>query len=620
MTCNALATLGEAITKLRSLTCQYDLDLKLPGLIVIGSQSVGKSSALQAIVGLKEPFLPSGDGVITRVPLHLQLKGELGPGEAYATFEHTGGKHFSLQEAHQEIIRWTSEKCPGKDVRDAPLHMTIHKKGLVDMLLTDLPGLTEIAVDGQPQELPQTIEDLVRKYAQESGNILVAVSAATADIATSKALKVAREVDPHGERSIGIFTKMDMLCGDGIARKTLDNSQYPLKHGYFGVICRQTDPQIRSAEEEAFGVSHGLSDMANFGMDSLVQRLGSIYRREMAKQFPEIQDVLLREKRSAEEMLKTLRDNDSEEDRLQRGIRICQQVDKCLKDVLRGSPSLVLDFPELVDAYGVVTLREIHKKVRSQLQSLKLLGDGDWEQKVEHRLMANAGGTNTDASMTLDIIKELLSRRVSALLPPICAEYADNISRAVRAMVQNFLPTVTGLEQYPIFRQRIMEVLMEFLQEGECQLRSGIMDYIKQEVNYINLLEGEDEASDVEDGEDDTSKIGWAKKLSEKRPLAVLASYVFGKQKGSEVLKTVVNEYEKRLQVCVPHFVVSKAEYCLILPLKAHALTKLLSEFTKNDAMLELIPEDKSEAQTRKEKRQKVDHINATLKELGCLL
>lgn len=612
MASDQLASLGVAIAKLRSLTSEYNLDIKLPGLIAIGSQSVGKSSVLQAIVGLKEPFLPSGDGVVTRVPLQLQLKGIQHSAEPYVTFEHAGGKHFSLLEAREEITRWTSSKCPGKDVRDEPIFMTIHKHGLVDMLLIDLPGMTEIAVDGQPQELPQTIEDLVKKYAQRSGNLIMAVSSATADIATSKALKIAREVDPHGERSIAVFTKMDMLSGDDAVRQILDNSQFPLRHGYFGIICKQSDPDSRRVEEEAFVEAHGLASSANFGTTCLAKRLGSIYKREMARQFPEIQDVLLREKRSAEEMLKTLRDNDSEEDRVQRGIRICQRVDKCLKDVLSGSPSLVLDFPELVDAYGVVTLREIHKKVRTQLQSLKLIGDGDWEQKVEHRLMANAGGTNTDASMTLDIIKELLSRRVSALLPPICAEYADNISRAVRTMVQNFLPIVADLKLYPVFRQRIMEVLMEFLQDGEAQLRSGVIEYIKQEVNYINLLEGEDNTPDV--GPD-----GAALPI-EKRPLDILASYFIGRQKGSAVLKTVVSEYEKRLQICVPHWLVSKAEYCLILPLKAHALTKILSEFTRNDAMLALIPEDKSEAETRKEKKLKVEHISSALKELACLL
>merc|ERR1719453_306564 len=142
-----LASLGVAIAKLKSLTSQYDLDIKLPGLIVIGSQSVGKSSVLQAIVGLKEPFLPSGDGVVTRVPLQLQLRGVPDAVEAYVTFDHASGKHFSLLEAKEEILKFTSSKCPGKDVRDEPLSMTIHKKGLVDLMLIDLPGMTEIPVD-----------------------------------------------------------------------------------------------------------------------------------------------------------------------------------------------------------------------------------------------------------------------------------------------------------------------------------------------------------------------------------------------------------------------------------------------------------------------------------------
>lgn len=603
----SMANLGTALSKLRELMSQYEIQVSLPELVVVGAQSAGKTSVLQAIIGLDEPFLPSGDGVVTRVPMHLQLRSVREPGDTYVTFEHVGNKHFTLQAARDEIMRWTSEKCPGKDVRDEPLYLTIHKHGMVDLLLKDLPGLTEIAVEGQPQELPQTIGDLVRKYTQQKDSIIVAVSSATADIATSSALKVARQVDPHGERTIGIFTKTDMLGSQETVRKLLDNKQFPLRHGYFGVICRQVDPHSRKVEEDAFRESHALADVPNFGLDALVQRLAFIYRAEMAKQFPEIQDILLREKRSAEDLLKILREKDSEEDRLQRGIRLCQQVDKCLTDVLSGAPSLVLDFPELCDEFGVVTIREIHKKVRSQLQALKLLGDGDWEQKVEHRLMANAGGTNSDASMTLDIIKELLSRRVSTLIPPICSEYTNNISRAVRSMVQNFVPSVVDMTHYPLFKQRVMEVLMEFLQDGEAALRSGITDYIKQEVNYINLLEGEDEVGEM-------SNDG-----AEKRPLAVLASYVFGKQKGSEVLKTVVSEYEKRLQVCIPHFIVSKAEYCLILPLKARALTRLLSEFTKDGAMLELIPENTVEQETRKEKRRKVDHINATLKELGCL-
>lgn len=46
--------------------------IQLPQIIVVGSQSSGKSSVLEAIVG--RDFLPRGSGIVTRRPLILQLQ------------------------------------------------------------------------------------------------------------------------------------------------------------------------------------------------------------------------------------------------------------------------------------------------------------------------------------------------------------------------------------------------------------------------------------------------------------------------------------------------------------------------------------------------------------------
>jgi dynamin 1-like protein len=37
------------------------------------------------------------------------------------------------------------------------------------------------------------------------------VSAANADIATSESIKVAREVDPEGRRTLAVITKLDLM-------------------------------------------------------------------------------------------------------------------------------------------------------------------------------------------------------------------------------------------------------------------------------------------------------------------------------------------------------------------------------------------------------------------------
>lgn len=47
------------------------LDIDLPQIAVVGSQSAGKSSVLENFVG--KDFLPRGSGIVTRRPLVLQV-------------------------------------------------------------------------------------------------------------------------------------------------------------------------------------------------------------------------------------------------------------------------------------------------------------------------------------------------------------------------------------------------------------------------------------------------------------------------------------------------------------------------------------------------------------------
>ena len=78
--------------------------IELPQIVVVGSQSTGKSSVLESIVG--KDFLPRGSGIVTRCPLVLQLKcietknslnmmiGKNGEGTEWAEFLHKKGERF----------------------------------------------------------------------------------------------------------------------------------------------------------------------------------------------------------------------------------------------------------------------------------------------------------------------------------------------------------------------------------------------------------------------------------------------------------------------------------------------------------------------------------------------
>jgi dynamin 1-like protein len=66
----------------------------------------------------------------------------------------------------------------------------------------------------------------------------MAVTAANSDLATSDALKLSRKVDPTGERTIGVLTKIDLMDEGTNALDLLQNKVYPLRLGYVGVVCR----------------------------------------------------------------------------------------------------------------------------------------------------------------------------------------------------------------------------------------------------------------------------------------------------------------------------------------------------------------------------------------------
>ena len=60
--------------------------LALPQIVVIGSQSTGKTSVLESIV--QKDFLPRGDGIVTRRPLVLQITQDMKAKEPFAVFNH----------------------------------------------------------------------------------------------------------------------------------------------------------------------------------------------------------------------------------------------------------------------------------------------------------------------------------------------------------------------------------------------------------------------------------------------------------------------------------------------------------------------------------------------------
>ncbi|KAI9005075.1 P-loop containing nucleoside triphosphate hydrolase protein [Hyaloraphidium curvatum] len=216
-------------------TIDHDDALHLPSIVVVGSQSSGKSSVLESIVG--QEFLPKGTNMVTRRPIELTLIYTPDSNAEYAEFPQLGlGKVSDFTKVQRTLSDLNLAVPESECVSDKPIELRIYSPNVPDLTMVDLPGYIQITNKNQPPLLKQKIQELCDKYISEN-NIVLAVSAADVDLANSEALRASRKVDPLGLRTIGVITKMDLVdpnYGVGILRTT----DYPLELGYVGVVCK----------------------------------------------------------------------------------------------------------------------------------------------------------------------------------------------------------------------------------------------------------------------------------------------------------------------------------------------------------------------------------------------
>lgn len=210
----------------------------MPQIVVIGGQSSGKSSVLESIVG--KDFLPRGTNIVTRRPTIIMLINTPTAAQDWIEFAHRQGeKFFEFYKAREEIEIDTERKCGhNKEISAEPIIVKVFSRNVVNLTLVDLPGMTKIPQGGQPDNIERQILELCYTYVQKKTAIIMAVSPANQDLANSDALKLARRVDPMGERTIGVLTKIDLMDAGTNCLDIVQGKVYPLKLGYIGVMCR----------------------------------------------------------------------------------------------------------------------------------------------------------------------------------------------------------------------------------------------------------------------------------------------------------------------------------------------------------------------------------------------
>ncbi|KAJ7159212.1 P-loop containing nucleoside triphosphate hydrolase protein [Mycena crocata] len=324
----------DLVNRLHNTGVQIDIDL--PQIAVIGSQSAGKSSLIESISGIT---LPRAAGTCTRCPTECRLSRSEAPWKCDVVLrfinvisdengqivgqtrsELFGDTILDRSEVEDRLRRAQSAilnpEKPSQDFLegdedDAPelsfstnyISLQISGPDVADLSFVDLPGLIASSRAGNEGDIVM-VESLVTSYISRPSCVILLTVACETDFENQGAHYLAKKYDPQGKRTIGVLTKPDRIPhGDEESwlplirneQEALENNWYCVKQPSSQDIKEGvTWAEARAAENNFFSLTPPWSKIdpiyqKYLRTSNLVGRLSSILSDLISKRLPEIQ-------------------------------------------------------------------------------------------------------------------------------------------------------------------------------------------------------------------------------------------------------------------------------------------------------------------------------------------
>ncbi|KAF4073658.1 hypothetical protein AMELA_G00245830 [Ameiurus melas] len=460
-------------------------NLDLPQIAVVGGQSAGKSSVLENFVG--RDFLPRGSGIVTRRPLVLQL---INNKAEYAEFLHCKGKKFVDFEEVRSEIEAETDRITGsnKGISPIPINLRVYSPNVLNLTLIDLPGMTKVAVGDQPPDIEHQIRDMLLQFITKESCLILAVTPANTDLANSDALKIAKEVDPQGLRTIGVITKLDLMDEGTDARDILENKLLPLRRGYVGVVNRsqkdidgRKDIRAALAAERKFFLSHpSYRHLAErMGTPHLQKTLNQQLTNHIRDTLPglrnKLQSQLLSLEKEVEEY-KNFRPDDPTR-KTKALLQMVQQFGVDFEKCIEGSGDQV----DTVELSGGARINRIfHERFPFELVMI-VFDEKELRREISHAIK-NVHGVRTGL-FTPDLAFEAIVKKQIIKLKEPCLKCIDMV---IQELINTVRQCTKKLNSYPRLREETERIVTTYVREREGKTKEQVLLLIDIELSYIN--------------------------------------------------------------------------------------------------------------------------------------
>lgn len=462
------------------------IEIDLPQIAVVGGQSAGKSSVLENFVG--KDFLPRGSGIVTRRPLVLQLMTSRG-GE-WAEFLHCKGKKFVDFDAVRKEIEDETDRMTGsnKGISAVPINLRVFSPHVLNLTLVDLPGMTKVPVGDQPADIEAQIKGMIQQFVSKDNCLILAVSPANTDLANSDALKIAKEFDPQGARTIGVITKLDLMDEGTDAKAILENKLLPLRRGYIGIVNRsqkdidgKKDIVAALAAERRFFLGHS-------AYRHMADRMGTSYLQKVLNQqltnhikntLPHLRNKLQKQAKEMEKEVEQFKDFDPND------------PSRKTKTMLRMVQNFIDTFNQLIEGIGAgLKQKELSGGAKINtcfyhtfpIELSKVDPDERTLRKEIALVIRNIHAVRTGLFTPDQAFEEVVKSQIRKIQTP-----AVKCVEQVGFEVVNVLSKCSEvMSSYPMLREETDRIVLEHLREQEGRTKDMMDMYIEVQLGYIN--------------------------------------------------------------------------------------------------------------------------------------
>merc|ERR1719244_1749360 len=326
-------------------------------------------------------------------------------------------------------------------------------------------------------------------YIQKNSCLILAVTPANSDLANSDALKLAKQVDPDGLRTIGVLTKLDLMDEGTDARDVLENKLLPLRRGYVGVVNRsqkdiegRKDIKLAVEAERKFFLSHpAYRHMADrCGTPYLQKQLNAQLTNHIRDSLPGLRDKLQKQYLSLEkevEQYKYFRPDDPGI-KTKAMLQMIQQLQQDFERAIEGSGSAAVNTLEL--SGGAKINRLFHERFPYEIVRMEF--DEKELRKEIAFAIRNIHGVRIGL-FTPDRAFDMVSKAQIAKLKEPSLKLVDLVTHELLAISREI---TNKMNRYPRLREETERIITTYIREKEQACKDQIMMLIDCELAYMN--------------------------------------------------------------------------------------------------------------------------------------